>query len=96
MWLERSKQPQALTFWVNSWSTEELWDPEHHLNALHMIWAKQAYMAYGIPQNPLKRLSLLQKVPTFNKFTMTKKYRHPCLPTFVDGNLLNQILIFAP
>ncbi len=34
---------------------------------------KQAYLAYGIPQNPLKRLSLLQKVPTFNKFTMSKK-----------------------
>jgi hypothetical protein len=27
---------------------------------------------------------------------MSKKKIQPCLPTFVDGNLLNRILIFAP
>jgi hypothetical protein len=48
---------QKLAFWINIY------------NALTM----HAYLAYGIPQNPLKRLSLLQKVPTFNKFTISKK-----------------------
>ncbi len=34
---------------------------------------KQAYLAYGIPQNRLKRLNLLQKVSTLDQFTMMKK-----------------------
>jgi hypothetical protein len=34
---------------------------------------EQAYLAYGIPQNRLKRLNLLQKVSTLDQFTMMKK-----------------------
>jgi hypothetical protein len=36
-------------------------------------WRKQAYLAYGIPRNRLKRLSLLQKVATLKTTITTNK-----------------------